>query len=133
MAMSNKLRDRLYFYTSMGGLGFSQDETEILRRAQIVLRTWASRECGDDHGAIERDEKTGKPYYVNANSGRRHPTPDREKGALRRVEAVMAKHPGLVAYHQTDPRGCSLYVLRRDQVEGHDISSIYNRGFGVCI
>ena len=36
-------------------------------------------------------------------------TPDREAGALRRV-AAACKALGLSWYHQTDPRGCALYV-----------------------
>jgi hypothetical protein len=35
--------------------------------------------------------------------------PDREAGALRRV-AEACKAAGLHYYHQTDPRGCALYV-----------------------
>jgi hypothetical protein len=28
----------------------------------------------------------------------------------------MARYPYLVAYHQTDPRGCSLYILHDSQL-----------------
>ncbi len=38
--------------------------------------------------------------------------PDREKGARKRLAAIMARYPGFAAYVQTDPRGASLYVLR---------------------
>ena len=40
---------------------------------------------------------------------RRTPIADRETGALRRIENAC-KEAGLHYYHQTDPRGCALYV-----------------------
>ena len=64
---------------------------------------------------------------------RRYPIPDRECGALRRLGKLMDNHPHLVAYYQTDPRGCSLYILRRVDVGTEDISSIYTRGVAVCV
>lgn len=122
------------FYANMAGLGFTYAETTALRRIQMTLHRWAELECGSDRGAIERDEDSNRPWWRSSNSGlRTHPVPDRETGALKRLAAIMAKHPDLVSYHQGDPRGCALYILRRDQVpDGKDIDAIYNRGFGVC-
>jgi len=95
------------------GIALSLDTCETLRRAELTLQRWAELECGDSNDfaswAIERDEQTGKPYRVtyphNSDKVRRYATPDREKGALRRV-----KDTGLYFYHQTDPRGAALYV-----------------------
>ena len=42
---------------------------------------------------------------------RRGPIADRERGALKRLKAIMARYPGFEAYVQTDPRGASLYIL----------------------
>lgn len=92
-------------------------QANTLRRAQMTLRRWAELECGDGRGHIERDEQTGKPFYYNdsahyvqANDPRRVSSiPDREAGALARV-AEVCKAAGLHFYHQTDPRGCALYV-----------------------
>lgn len=136
------------FYSRMEKLGFTHDETETLRLAQLTLHRWAEREC---NGEVERDEKTGKVYAVNTLTGerRRYTVPDRETGAWKRVEAVVSacnlrmqgitgnRDLDLVAYHQTDPRGCALYLVPITELKGedkeHDISAVYNRGFGVCI
>lgn len=92
------------------------DEAGILRKAEKTLTRWGEQECGDSNEsaswAIERDEKTGVPYRVIYwNNGRqsRERIPDREAGALKRV-AKLAKSVGGYFYHQTDPRGCTLYV-----------------------
>lgn len=90
-----------------------------LRRAQLTLHRWAELECGTEAGHIERegDDGEGRPYFVTAygqrwglvNKYARRPIPDREQGALARV-AAACKASGLYFYHQTDPRGCALYV-----------------------
>ena len=98
------------------GLNPTFDEANTLRRAQLTLHRWAEMECGDgnDHAswAIERDEVTQIPYFVTyPHNGpmRRHRVADKERGALRRVAAVC-KRLEAYFYHQTDPRGCALYV-----------------------
>jgi len=136
-----KAMQRARFYDTMTNLGFSYEETETLRRAEMTLSRWAELECGDGNGYVERDEKTGRPYYVNCNARfvsandprARHAIPDREKGALARVARIMANHPGMVAYHQGDPRGCALYIVReKDVPAGESIDAYYTRGFAVC-
>lgn len=110
------------------------DDAHALRRAQLTLRRWAERECGDtgDHAstAIERDEETGKPYHVvymhSENKPRRYAIPDRERGALARVAAICARI-GAHYYHQGDPRGCVLYVAREPLTD-----TAYNRGVACC-
>lgn len=99
-------------------LGIPYDAAHTLRRAEMVLHRWAELECGDSNDyaswAIERDENTGKPYrtfYPHDGKSTRTLIADREAGALRRVQAVCAKH-GLYYYHQGDPRGASLYIAR---------------------
>jgi len=116
---------------------------------------------GNDHGswAIERDETSGKPYMVHHHymHGRgkdyttRRPIADREAGALRRLAAIVSARNArgnahdinmtpytpnsptfVVHYHQTDPRGCALYLLTREQLGADEISSIYTRGLAVC-
>lgn len=135
------------FYNRMEKMGFTHAETETLRLAQLTLHRWAEREC---NGEIERDETTGKVHPYNHNGDRmKYTVPDREKGALKRIAKIVsdrntrnwigfngsiAEMPTtLHAYHQTDPRGCSLYLVSIEQLGGADISSVYNRGFGVCI
>lgn len=138
------------FYSAMGDMGFTFDEAETLRRAQMTLHTWAEREC---NGEIERDEETGKVHAFNSYTGKRsrRPIPDRETGALKRIAAVadarnerifglvgddnkLVPQGDLIPYHQTDPRGCALYLVKTSDVpEGEGIGSYYNRGFAVCI
>jgi hypothetical protein len=116
--------------------GITQDEVDTLLRAQRTLHTWAVHECNGD---IERDETTGKTYrvlrYVRLSEERekRYTTPDRETGALRRADDIAEAH-GLTIYHQGDPRGCCLYLLRPGDVpEGKDPGSCYSNGIAVCI
>ncbi len=97
-----------------------------LARAERTLHRWAELECGDgnDHAswAIERDAATGKPFrgfYPRNGKPTRYPIADRERGALNRVARVLEwlRHHSpageaapVYFYHQTDPRGCALYV-----------------------
>ena len=113
--------------------GISSDDAWNLRRISMTLQRWHELECGDGNGCIERDEKTGRPYWYNANSRRAYSLiPDREKGALKRLAAIMAKYPDLRAYVQGDPRGAALYILQPGDVpEGEDPSCYYSRGLAV--
>jgi len=102
-------------YTRLG-VDLSLDDCATLRRAELTLHRWHELECGDSDNckswSIERDETTGKPYmciYPHTGESYCNPTPDREAGAMRRVQEVC-KRNGLHYYQQTDPRGCALYV-----------------------
>ena len=114
-------------------ISLSFDEVNTLRRAQITLQRWAELECGDSNAVaswmISRDDGTGAPYMEwHANTGRvtRTRIPDREAGALRRIKAICDAH-GLHYYHQTDPRGCALYI-DREPLPDHN----YTRGVACC-
>ena len=119
------LLQRIY-NTSKGSPGhgriidnFGTDHSRTLRRAQMTLHRWAEEMC---NGTIQRegDDGEGKPFRVYPDpvlirgkvyyrESVRPNIPDRERGALARVEKVC-KEAGLYYYHQTDPRGCALYV-----------------------
>lgn len=121
----------------MSKLGFSYSEATALRRIELTLQRWEEAECNGD---IQRNEKTGTPLryiagnYLDPHDPRQYNAiPDREAGALKRLAKIMANHPELWSYHQGDPRGCSLYVGRKEDVNGHDLNTVYSRGFGVCI
>ena len=111
---------------SIQALGISLDDALALRRISMTLHRWHEAECGTDYGCIERDEATNKPYWLNSNTMRRSPIRDMENGALRRLAKVMARYPELAAYVQSDPRGASLYIYRRDKLAGMDIESCYS-------
>jgi hypothetical protein len=55
-------------------------------------------------------------------------THDRERGALKRLDKIMARYPGFQAYVQTDPRGCALYIGHAGEAL---TSSNYSRGIAV--
>ena len=109
------------------------DDANTLRRAQLALHRWGEMECGDGNDyaswAIERDEVTQIPYFCTYPHNRpmsmyRRRIADKEAGALRRV-AEICKRLNAHFYHQTDPRGCALYVAA-EPIKDND----YNRGVG---
>lgn len=115
------------------GVSIGLDDANTLRRAELTLQRWGEAECGNsgDHAswAIERDEESGKPFHVTYwHDGRtqRRPVADREAGALKRV-AALCNRLGLHFYHQTDPRGCALYVSNEPLTE-----SAYTNGVACC-
>lgn len=121
------------------GISLSFDEVNTLRRAELTLQRWAELECGDSNNygswVIERDDDgKGAPFLVHRHNGgrfyndtvRRTRIPDREAGALRRVKAICEAH-GLHFYHQTDPRGCALYVSNEPLPDNN-----YTRGVACC-
>lgn len=136
------------FYDGMARLGIGHDDANKLRRIEMALHRWAELECGDgnEYGswAIERDDETDKPYMVRHYYGHGSGTvgngyrmtrtriADREAGALRRLGRILAAYPDLVPYHQTDPRGCALYLVNKADLNGTPIDQCYSRGFGVC-
>jgi hypothetical protein len=136
---------------TLRALGFTAEEAESLRRISMTLRRWHERECGDGNGIIERDEKTGVPYWFNANARyvdprdprACRPIPDRETGAKKRLAGILQDRNArmlplqspdkLTAYIQGDPRGAALYILRPGDVpEGESADAYYSRGICVC-
>lgn len=119
--------------TRLVQLGISREDAAALRRISMTLRRWFEHEC---NGYIQRDETTGQCYihYGRDTAGPflTAKTADRETGARKRLAAIMARYPGLVAYVQGDPRGCSLYVLTAADVSGQDINSVYTRGVAIA-
>lgn len=116
-------------------LGITEHDAMALRRVAMTLHRWHELECGVDGGAIERDE-TGRTWFYHygtaVTSARRWSVADRETGALKRLDAIMANYPELVHYVQGDPRGASLYVLRRDTIGVTEkLDSVYSRGVAI--
>lgn len=152
-------------------LGFTRDEAEALRRISMTLRRWYELECGDSDNygswAVERgDNGDGKPFMVHhlymhgrgKDTVSRYPIADRERGAEKRLKAIVdarntrhsaqftdtcecgdkighisaCDHGRISAYLQTDPRGCALYIIRPGDVpDGQDVSAYYTRGIAV--
>ncbi len=112
--------------------GISRDDAAKLRRISLTLHSWHEHEC---NGTIQRDGDNGDgaPFWYNPNTGNRiGPAYDRERGALKRLAAIMASYPTLSPYVQGDPRGCALYILRPGDVpQGQHAESYYSRGIAV--
>ena len=125
---------------TLNKLGLDMAEVDTLIKCERTLGRWSELECGDGNDyaswAIERDETTDKPFMVthpHKGDVRRVAVADREKGALKRAAAIATAH-GLTIYHQTDPRGCSLYIIRPGDIpEGSDVTGSYSNGIAVCI
>ena len=113
-------------------LGVDVKDACALRRISMTLRRWYEHEC---NGAIQRDGDRGDglPFWHNTDTGRKIcRVPDRERGALKRLDKIMASYPNLKPYIQSDPRGCSVYLLRPDDVPaGKDADAYYSRGIPV--
>lgn len=95
---SKSSRETEYMLNTLQRHGISRADAEALRRISMTLNRWFELECGSDHGHIERDETTGKPYMVyhvntSAVTGgyRKSPIADREKGAEKRLAAIMSR------------------------------------------
>ena len=135
---------------TLRALGFTREEAEQLRRISMTLQRWYEKECGNEYGCIERDEKTGRPHWLTANTGRRshYPMADLEAGALKRLRRIIDRRndavlmsgapidvtnpPLLRTYVQTDPRGAALYIIRPGDVPaGATVDSCYSRG--ICV
>lgn len=114
--------------------GLSEADAVSVRRIALTLHRWFELECGDgnNYGAwsIERDEQTDIPYLVRHHY---HPMParstrtkiaDREKGARKRLDTIMARYPTLRAWIQTDPRGGTIYLCKPEDAT----DSLYTRG-----
>jgi hypothetical protein len=161
--MTRKEAERLAKQAAtLQALGFTSEEAEQLRRISMTLHRWYELECGDGNGCIERDETTGKPYFLYASQHgyvsdghRRSYIADRETGAKRRLAAILkarneryteipASDPrgpahvrldangALSAYIQTDPRGAALYILRPGDVPNGADVSAYYSR-GICV
>ena len=142
--MATTAKERYEVLSRLEKAGISYEHANALRRISMTLSRWGELECGDsnEYGswAIERDEATEMPYMVHhrymhgqgKDTVHRTRIADREKGALKRLQAIVAQYPEFIAYHQTDPRGCAVYLVRKSDVpEGTDIDSVYSRGIAV--
>ena len=140
----SKQKRLIELFGKLQDLGFTCDEAVSLRRIEMTLQRWGERECGDgSNWAVERDETTGKPFNVWHGEGKpsRYPIADREAGAIRRLKAIcdarnerQSEAEKVIPYHQTDPRGCALYLVRYSSLcsETQPIEQIYYRGLAVC-
>lgn len=144
-------------YSRLGQLGIGADDAKQLRNISMVLHRWHELECGVEGGCIERGYKVledashgrerlprehyvfrhdelGIPYWANHNGAKTtyRRMPDRETGAHKLLSHIFQRYPDLVPYIQGDPRGASLYVVRKADIPaGGSIDAYYTRGVAV--
>lgn len=107
----------------------------VLRGCEKALHKWAEDEC---NGRIQWDDETGEPHLYRKDkfgdyTGKGQPTFNKEDHYLDLARKQAARY-GLQIFHQTDPRGCALYVYTKEDLErsrfGRDpkfgISAVYN-------
>lgn len=138
--MNKTERKRIYDLESrLVARGFTYDEVHTMIKASKALSRWCEREC---NGEIEREGNTGRPLHVI----QRHygpamppelayyPIRDMESAAKRKIDAIIANHPGWAWYYQGDPRGCAVYLYRLDDehLSSYSIDSIYS-SIGIAI
>jgi hypothetical protein len=119
--------------------GFREADAVALRKHAMTLHGWDEQCCGMSDASkswcIVRDDETRAPFReVHPHRGEsfREPIADRERHAIRAIAKVMAEHPDWVWFHQTDPRGASLYIIRKGDIpEGRKASEFYTRGIAV--
>jgi hypothetical protein len=103
-------------------LGFTADECEQLRRISLTLRHWGERCCNEDIETRNDGSAWLTPHY-GVGPGKPYRVPNREAGALRRLDRIFAPHVGRLTYcHQTDPRGAALYVVERARMDSRGIT-----------
>ena len=86
-----ELEDYRHMMAALEQLGFTYNERQALRRISMTLHRWHERECGDEYGCIERDDATGKALYRSARTGKAWAIPDRESGARKRLDRIVAE------------------------------------------
>ena len=123
-------------------LGVSRSTWFELRRICRKLHKLDEMACD---GEIQCDDYDGQWYHYNPDQ---YGSPTIKGKVLRtrpldllRVAADLVHRYGLSVYHQSDPRGCSLYVYNQSDLErcsrgsdpAYGISSYYNTiGTAVC-
>lgn len=118
------MRDRERNAAMLGAAGLRPDEVLSLQSISRKLHAADERQCNgyaDSRG--NWDEGSGK----------------RDEARVERLERdakEIAEAHGWAAYHQSDPRGWSLYMVRPQDltIDGvsYKIDSVYSRGIAVC-
>jgi len=130
--------------------GTDYNEWHSVSVARGFMRSGEFVSC-EDAKECKENGNTCKPYMrisrknwkvgsTEKENIRYFSTPDKERGATKRLDAIMARHKNCTYYLQTDPRGAALYIVPKSQIKryaklwGHpvDISSNYST-VGICV
>ena len=131
--MTKREREQQHWmFSALQSAGISYQDCDKLRLISMRLHSWFERECGNGHGCIERDDETGKPFWLSSRTMQRYPIRDMEAGAMKRLAAIMKNYPTLGTFIQGDPRCAALYILRPGDVPaGAKADGYYSRG--ICV
>ena len=103
--------------------GVSRHTWYELRRYCRQLHSLDEQAC---NGEIQFDEDRQTWYRYGTPTIKGSELRTTPEDILRAAEALIQRH-GLKAFHQSDPRGCSLYVYKPEDVRGdEDIRCCYN-------
>lgn len=121
---SDKVSKYISYYSNTGKLGIDVDDAKSLLGIERKLRHWAEDVC---NGLVEVDEN-GVAYRISSSYAElnKWKIPNQQTRALKKLDEIMNKYPHLIAYHQTDPRGCSLYIIPKKLLGDKDISAYYS-------
>ena len=117
--------------------GITDHSWRVLRDCEKNLHKWAEDEC---NGRIQWDDKTGEPHLYRKDKWgdytcKGQPTFNREDFYLDIARKQAARY-GLLIFHQSDPRGCALYVYDKQDLERskYPIDQCYSTvGTAICI
>lgn len=135
MKTEEKTLRTLRLAQSLAHFKLSPDDIAKLLRIEKKLRRWHELQCGVDagHGEEVGGEGSGKWEFVNRH-GNRSPIRDAGKQAGKVLNAFTAENPDLIFYVQTDPRGCALYLLGKQQIGfGETAETVYTRGVPIFL
>ncbi len=96
-------------------------------------------QCGVDGGKIEKDEETGKCYFVSSQKRIndlivKYSVCDSEKSCMTELNRIMTSHTELSYYIQDDCRGFALYIIRPGDIPpGKPVDEYYNNGIAVVV
>jgi hypothetical protein len=68
---------------------------------------------------------------ISCNCGKTPQQEKREENLEKQAQSIAKEH-GFIAYHQSDPRGWSLYLVKPEQIGTYSIEAVYDRGIAVC-
>jgi hypothetical protein len=96
-----------------------------------IISAGLTPQDADDIQRISRSLHRLDEYSCNVGYEDDSPQAKRE-ARLEAKGAEIAKRYGRLFYHQSDPRGWSVYLVKPDGLHGGDIHSNYTNGLAVC-
>ena len=122
--------------------GFTISDIKDLQRLQERLHKWDERECGgcNPNWSEEIQDIEDKPHLCL--SIKHHNYSDTKTEIVIRnvgyevyksINFLLEKYPEWSFYHQSDPRGVSVYLYKKENLkDGERIQEVYS-GIGVCV